>query len=162
MRDLNAAKDWENLQVLERGRTASRAYFVPFPEASAALGYDRGSSPWFKSLNGVWKFKYAAGPELARKNFTKATQSAHGTTFGCRDFGSCKATAARIIRIWIIRFPSILRMCQAIIRRAAMFGSSSCRSLGTEGGLRLNSTAWTARSISGLTAGLSDTVKAAV
>ncbi len=69
MQNINAAKDWENLQVLERGRTASRAYFVPFPEAGAARGYDRGSSPWFKSLHGVWKFKYAAGPELAPEKF---------------------------------------------------------------------------------------------
>jgi len=69
MRDLNAAKDWENLQVLERGRAKSRAYFVPFPSASEALGYDRGSSPWFKSLNGVWKFKYAERPDLAPEKF---------------------------------------------------------------------------------------------
>ncbi|WP_372632703.1 glycoside hydrolase family 2 TIM barrel-domain containing protein [Cohnella sp.] len=69
MRDLNAAKDWENIQVLERGRAKSRAYFIPFPSASEALGYDRGSSPWFKSLNGFWKFKYAERPDLAPEKF---------------------------------------------------------------------------------------------
>lgn len=64
-----AARDWDNLAVLERNRVKSRAYFIPYSDQAGALSYDRGSSPWFKSLNGKWKFHYAKGPEWAPSDF---------------------------------------------------------------------------------------------
>lgn len=64
-------RDWDDLSVLERGRAKSRAYFIPHAERSSALSYDRGSSPWFKSLNGMWKFHYAKGPKWAPEHFYK-------------------------------------------------------------------------------------------
>lgn len=69
MNDIMKQRDWDNLGVLERNRTKSRAYFIPFPDREGALSYDRGSSPWFKSLNGIWKFDFAEGPELAPRHF---------------------------------------------------------------------------------------------
>ncbi|MFC5407461.1 beta-galactosidase subunit alpha [Cohnella soli] len=72
MRDIREHKverDWDNLQVLERGRARSRAYFIPHSDRSEALNYDRGSSPLFKSLNGLWKFHFAEGPEWAPETF---------------------------------------------------------------------------------------------
>lgn len=69
MQNQNAERDWDNLAVLERNRTKSRSYFIPYSDRAGALSYDRGSSPWFKSLNGMWKFHYAAGPEWAPEGF---------------------------------------------------------------------------------------------
>ncbi|MDR9855880.1 beta-galactosidase subunit alpha [Paenibacillus sp. VCA1] len=69
MNDIMQERDWDNLGVLERNRVKSRAYFIPFPDREGALSYDRGSSPWFKSLNGIWKFDFAEGPELAPRHF---------------------------------------------------------------------------------------------
>ncbi|RKP48865.1 beta-galactosidase subunit alpha [Cohnella endophytica] len=69
MRSGKIERDWDNLEVLERNRARSRAYFVPFSDRSEALSYDRGSSPWFKSLNGIWKFHYSEGPDRAPERF---------------------------------------------------------------------------------------------
>ncbi|MCJ8014678.1 DUF4981 domain-containing protein [Paenibacillus sp. KQZ6P-2] len=69
MKDIMIRRDWDNLSVLERNRSKSRAYFIPFADRDGALSYERGSSPWFKSLNGIWKFQFAEGPELASEDF---------------------------------------------------------------------------------------------
>ncbi|KZS47198.1 beta-galactosidase subunit alpha [Paenibacillus glucanolyticus] len=69
MRDNRIDRDWDNLTVLERNRAKSRAYFIPFEDTDGALSYDRGSSPWYQSLNGVWKFHYAEEPEAAPEAF---------------------------------------------------------------------------------------------
>lgn len=71
MNDIMMQRDWDNLGVLARNRAKSRAYFIPYSDRKGALSYDRGSSPWFKSLNGIWKFDFAQGPELAPKDFDK-------------------------------------------------------------------------------------------
>ncbi|MGG3283257.1 glycoside hydrolase family 2 TIM barrel-domain containing protein [Paenibacillus solani] len=69
MKDPRIGRDWDNLSVLERNRAKSRAYFIPFADADGALSYDRGSSAWYQSLNGVWKFHYAEEPESAPEAF---------------------------------------------------------------------------------------------
>ncbi|HEY2495241.1 MAG TPA: glycoside hydrolase family 2 TIM barrel-domain containing protein [Paenibacillus sp.] len=69
MRNEMTERDWDNLGVLERNRAKSRAYFIPYSDRAGALSYDRGSSPWFKSLNGNWKFHYADGPDWAPDGF---------------------------------------------------------------------------------------------
>ncbi|GMK43940.1 beta-galactosidase [Paenibacillus glycanilyticus] len=71
-------RDWDNLAVLERNRAKSRAYFIPFSDIEGALSYDRGSSPWFKSLNGNWKFHYAQGPEWAPEAFFEESYDVSG------------------------------------------------------------------------------------
>ncbi|ACT00346.1 glycoside hydrolase family 2 TIM barrel-domain containing protein [Paenibacillus sp. JDR-2] len=71
-------RDWDNLAVLERNRAKSRAYFIPFSDIEGALSYDRGSSPWFKSLNGNWKFNYVKGPEWAPEGFFEESYDISG------------------------------------------------------------------------------------
>ena len=63
------APDWENEQVIHINTEAPRATFVPFPDASAALAGDRESSPFFRSLDGTWKFNWAPKPEDRPTNF---------------------------------------------------------------------------------------------
>jgi beta-galactosidase len=50
--------DWENFDVLHINRLPSAADFFAYPSKEAALKGDRTASPYFKSLNGVWKFNY--------------------------------------------------------------------------------------------------------
>ncbi|UNK19578.1 beta-galactosidase subunit alpha [Paenibacillus sp. N3/727] len=69
MKDNRLGRDWEQLGVLERNRSKSRAYFIPFADMAGALSYDRGRSDWYKSLNGMWKFHYAEEPEAAPEAF---------------------------------------------------------------------------------------------
>ncbi|WP_136607943.1 beta-galactosidase subunit alpha [Paenibacillus dokdonensis] len=61
--------DWENLEVLQRGRLKDHTYFVSYKDETSALTYERGLSPWFRLLNGSWRFYYAASPGLAPAGF---------------------------------------------------------------------------------------------
>jgi len=63
--------DWENINVLQRGRLPERAYFLSFTDEQSALTYERGNSEGFKLLNGSWKFHYAENPKLAPEHFYK-------------------------------------------------------------------------------------------
>lgn len=51
-------KYWEDLSVLEKNREAPRAYYIPYADAEASRKQKRGSSPYYRTLNGNWKFKY--------------------------------------------------------------------------------------------------------
>ncbi|MBI3921737.1 MAG: DUF4981 domain-containing protein, partial [Armatimonadetes bacterium] len=53
------ANDWEDPSLTHRNREPARAYFLPYPDEISALTFDRGATPWFKLLNGVWKFHYS-------------------------------------------------------------------------------------------------------
>ena len=59
-----AAAEWNDLKVLQLNREAPHASMMVFPDAESALkaGPDRTRSPWFKSLNGNWKFHWVKKP----------------------------------------------------------------------------------------------------
>lgn len=57
-----ATPDWENPEVFAEGREPVRATAFPYPSKAEALRGDYQSSHWFKSLNGEWRFNYAATP----------------------------------------------------------------------------------------------------
>ena len=48
--------DWENPKVVVVNRLSPRTNFLPFADEAAALRGGRGDTPWYASLNGVWKF----------------------------------------------------------------------------------------------------------
>ena len=55
--------DWENPEVFQIDRAESHAAFYRHSTVAGALtsnGYE--SSPWYKSLNGVWKFNWVKKP----------------------------------------------------------------------------------------------------
>ncbi|MDI6698787.1 MAG: glycoside hydrolase family 2 TIM barrel-domain containing protein [Candidatus Saccharicenans sp.] len=54
--------DWENPGVLAINKEAPHATFIPFPELSQALSQKAEKSPWYKSLNGRWKFNWVSKP----------------------------------------------------------------------------------------------------
>ena len=60
---------WQDPQVNAIGRLPAHATFYRFDNQSAALRNDREKSPWFRSLNGDWKFAWAPTPADAVKDF---------------------------------------------------------------------------------------------
>jgi beta-galactosidase len=60
---------WENPEVLAMGRLPSRSPLVPFTTIEQALARDRSKSPWFKSLNGIWRFQRVSHPKEAPGNW---------------------------------------------------------------------------------------------
>lgn len=71
--NINNIPDWENLQVLHRNRENSRACMIPYQDMDSARENNRGSSTFFKLLNGKWKFYYAASPVDVPDNFETDT-----------------------------------------------------------------------------------------
>ena len=61
--------DWETHKCLQKNRLAGRSYFVPYAEKKAALSFERGNSPFFNLLNGIWKFSYYPSPAEAPQRF---------------------------------------------------------------------------------------------
>lgn len=51
---------YKRLDILHYGCEEPRAYFIPYSCEEAAKKAKRGASPYFKSLNGDWNFKYFA------------------------------------------------------------------------------------------------------
>lgn len=61
--------DWENPEIVHRNRLPARAYTFPYPSAESAATFERGASPWFALLNGMWKFDYSETPAEAPEGF---------------------------------------------------------------------------------------------
>lgn len=61
--------DWENQSLTHRNRLDSRSYSFPYPDETSALTGERGASPWFRLLNGQWKFHYAETPAQSPADF---------------------------------------------------------------------------------------------
>lgn len=58
-------KPWQTPELTGLNRLPSRATLYPFPSIESALTLDRNQSPWFRSLNGEWKFQLVEKPEVA-------------------------------------------------------------------------------------------------
>ncbi|NLP33597.1 MAG: glycoside hydrolase family 2, partial [Clostridiales bacterium] len=50
--------DWQNPQLLQRGREKERAYYIPYLDIESALKDSRDESAYYKSLNGIWDFSF--------------------------------------------------------------------------------------------------------
>jgi len=54
--------EWDDPAVLHVGTERPHATLMVYPSADLATTGDRTRSPWFRSLNGTWKFNWAPGP----------------------------------------------------------------------------------------------------
>lgn len=61
--------EWNDPSVIQVGTEAPRASFSRYPNRTYAL--EEKASPWRKSLNGRWKFKWAANPNERPDGFEK-------------------------------------------------------------------------------------------
>jgi len=57
-----AVNDWENPRVFAINTEPPYATFIPFPDLNQALRTDARNSPWYKLLNGKWKFNWVSKP----------------------------------------------------------------------------------------------------
>ncbi|WP_212005406.1 glycoside hydrolase family 2 TIM barrel-domain containing protein [Chitinophaga sp. HK235] len=64
------SNDWENPQKPSENTLYPHAHFIPYPDAAAALKGD--SSPFTRSLDGIWKFHMAANPAARPKGFEQS------------------------------------------------------------------------------------------
>jgi beta-galactosidase len=66
-----AGEEWDDLAVLGVNRQPQRATFTKYPTADLARrgGIDRSRSPWYMSLNGMWKFHWVDKPADRPTNF---------------------------------------------------------------------------------------------
>ncbi len=71
-------KHWENPQVLHVNCEKPHAYFIPYENQEKAHKGIRGNSAYFKSLNGVWKFKYHTSVNDVEDSFYTQDYDASG------------------------------------------------------------------------------------
>ncbi len=64
--------DWENPGIIHKNRLPARAYAFSYPDEAAAITGEQSCSPWFKLLNGKWKFNWAATPAESPATFFDA------------------------------------------------------------------------------------------
>jgi beta-galactosidase len=56
------APEWEDPAIFAVGTEQPRATFVPHATRQGALTRDRARSPYFQSLNGMWRFRWVRNP----------------------------------------------------------------------------------------------------
>jgi beta-galactosidase len=64
--------EWDDPAVLHVGTERPRATMTIYPTAEAARSFDRTTSPWYRSLNGTWKFRYSPAPAARPAGFERA------------------------------------------------------------------------------------------
>ncbi len=69
MSEITRPQDWETQTILQKNRLTARSSFVPYTDPDAALSFERGNSPFFKLLNGTWKFSYSPSPAESPAGF---------------------------------------------------------------------------------------------
>ncbi len=61
--------DWQDPQVFGKNKLAAHSTFVPYPDEISALTFDKNASPYWKSLNGLWSFKFLENPSSGPQGF---------------------------------------------------------------------------------------------
>ena len=54
--------DWEKPQVLGINKEDPHCFYIPYKDINSALNNDPNESPFYKSLNGIWKFNWVKKP----------------------------------------------------------------------------------------------------
>ncbi len=75
---LQAENDWENTEVFAVGRETPRATALPYSSVADALSMNYASSPWYRSLNGPWKFHWVQKPADRPQDFYRTDYDVSG------------------------------------------------------------------------------------
>jgi beta-galactosidase len=70
--------DWENPAVFARNTEPPHATFYPFAGEASALAGKQTESPWYKSLNGKWKFRWSKTVDGRPKDFYQPSYDVSG------------------------------------------------------------------------------------
>lgn len=63
------SRPWEQPELTNLNRLQARATLLPYKTVAQARGGNREDSPWYKSLNGAWKFRLVKNPESVPSTF---------------------------------------------------------------------------------------------
>lgn len=63
--------EWENEKIVDINKEPAHVTFMGYPNEKLALENVFSKSPWYKSLNGIWKFHYTDQPENRPLDFHK-------------------------------------------------------------------------------------------
>jgi beta-galactosidase len=64
-------RTWEAPELISVNRLAMRSPMVPFADVETARTGNREASPWFRSLNGTWRFRLVDRPEDIPSDFAE-------------------------------------------------------------------------------------------
>ncbi|MDX2190345.1 MAG: glycoside hydrolase family 2 TIM barrel-domain containing protein [Bacteroidota bacterium] len=64
--------DWENQKVISSNKEKYHVSVVPYTDLIDALSCEKKLSPYYKSLNGIWKFKYFNNLQTSNIDFFKS------------------------------------------------------------------------------------------
>jgi beta-galactosidase len=69
----NGYPEWNNNpEIFELNRLDAHASMIPYSNLSQALVGDKESSPYYKTLNGIWKFSFSETPDQRVVDFYQA------------------------------------------------------------------------------------------
>ncbi|MEK3982038.1 glycoside hydrolase family 2 TIM barrel-domain containing protein [Paenibacillus sp. FSL K6-3166] len=69
----NGYPEWNNNpEIFELNRLDAHASMIPYSNLTQALVGDKEASPYYKTLNGIWKFSFFETPDLRVVDFYKA------------------------------------------------------------------------------------------
>lgn len=69
----NGYPEWNNNpDIFQLNRQQAHSYMMPFKTESEALSKEHASSPYYRSLNGTWKFAFAETPDQRIQHFYEA------------------------------------------------------------------------------------------
>ncbi|HMA63094.1 MAG TPA: glycoside hydrolase family 2 TIM barrel-domain containing protein, partial [bacterium] len=69
--DHEGGHDWHNPKVFDINKIDPHATMMPFADIASAIENNRKESPFYKSLNGIWKFNWVKKPSDRPQNFYK-------------------------------------------------------------------------------------------
>ena len=59
----NSTNDWEDPAILEKNKEPAHCTYIPYADVQTAIQNDPSQSPFYRSLNGTWKFHYVDKPD---------------------------------------------------------------------------------------------------
>ncbi len=63
--------EWQSQYAIGLNKLAPHSYVIPFKDAKDVIENTRENSPYYKSLNGKWKFNWVKDPDKRPKDFYK-------------------------------------------------------------------------------------------
>jgi beta-galactosidase len=68
---MESKKEWENAEIFGINKEPAHCTLMPFDDIDDALQNPREKSPFYKSLNGKWKFHWSKAPKYRPVDFYK-------------------------------------------------------------------------------------------
>ncbi|WP_159885649.1 glycoside hydrolase family 2 TIM barrel-domain containing protein [Paenibacillus puerhi] len=87
---IQVEKYWEDLEIMHVNREKPRAYYIPHDSRAAVSSGKRGASPYYRTLNGNWKFAYY--PSVSDVNNDFYTEEADVSSWDDLSVPSCWQT----------------------------------------------------------------------